>query len=282
MPPEQDTPRQAIRRGTSREPIHEPGQRSLDTRLLRMPTECEERDGRGINLGEAPHTERNAIAGIPPTTRTHTVEEHADAQLDPLEVDSLPVDTAVLDCRSAIRLKAVGNTQLVVPPTQLHPYFVGSNRTRWSTARNFQRQNQFASRLLRRLASGSPMQALGLASDRHQVSTARAVTQQPSARLQRRRANFRPCAANPRWRAMLVRGRRVRSCRNARIARQAGSVARSPPSALRPRGSGCRAISISCNPCRRPSGFHPSLIVLADPSCPPFAAARAPDVSNAF
>ena len=49
--------------------------------------------------------------------------------------------------RNAIMLIAVGTTQLVVPGSQLQPYFAGSNLTSLSFW-NFQRQNQFASRPL--------------------------------------------------------------------------------------------------------------------------------------
>src|ERR1017187_1370212 len=87
-----------------------------------------------------------------------------------------------LTCRSAITLKAVGIAQLVVPPTQLHPYFVGSNCTLWSMARNLQRQSQFASRPF-------ALSSQRIADFKRSVScptaiklrTARDVVQQPSA-----------------------------------------------------------------------------------------------------
>src|SRR5207244_6094358 len=49
-------------------------------------------------------------------------------------------------CFSVIREKAVGTTQLTVPGNHGHPYLSGSNRTRRSTVRNFQFQNQWLSR----------------------------------------------------------------------------------------------------------------------------------------
>ena len=86
----------------------------------------------------------------------------------------------VLDCRSAIRLKAVGMAQLVVPGTQLHPYFAGSNPTRLSTVWNFQRQNQFASRpfasINQWIADARPAVSRPTFM---RVIAARAVTQQP-------------------------------------------------------------------------------------------------------
>jgi hypothetical protein len=62
-----------------------------------VPGKREQCNGRGINVGGALHTERNAVTRIPPTTRAHTVEEHADAQLNPLNNDSLQIDTPVPD-----------------------------------------------------------------------------------------------------------------------------------------------------------------------------------------
>ena len=58
--------------------------------------------------------------------------------------------------RNAIILIAVGTTQLVVPGSQLQPYFVGSNFTSLSTFWNFQRQNQFASRPLLSISQQTP------------------------------------------------------------------------------------------------------------------------------
>ena len=57
-----------------------------------------------------------------------------------------PAERRGFALRRAIRLKAVGITQLVVPPIQFQPYFAGSNRTSRSTSRNFNCQSRSHSR----------------------------------------------------------------------------------------------------------------------------------------
>jgi hypothetical protein len=85
-------------------------------------------------------------------------------------------------CRSAIMLKAVGMTQLVVPDTQLHPYFVGSNFTRLSKVWNFQRQNRLYSRPLALSNHSTPETTTACSRPIvRRAKTARAVAQQPLA-----------------------------------------------------------------------------------------------------
>jgi hypothetical protein len=47
--------------------------------------------------GEYGTPERHTVTGIPPTTRAHSVEEHQNTEVDPLDDRSRTIDDAAMD-----------------------------------------------------------------------------------------------------------------------------------------------------------------------------------------
>src|SRR5262249_31377655 len=113
-----------------------------------VPGKCEQRDSRGIDIRGVPTPNADPFPAFhPPLGHTRS-----SSMLLPIAMRSSSSGVLfrpwLLDCLRAIRLNAVGMTQLVVANTQLQPYFAGSNWTLLSTVLNFQRQNHFDSRPL--------------------------------------------------------------------------------------------------------------------------------------
>src|SRR5258708_9030927 len=63
--------------------------------LLVAPTKCQERDGRGINVRSVWHAERHSVAGIPPSTWAHSINQHPDAHVDSFDRASALPETTV-------------------------------------------------------------------------------------------------------------------------------------------------------------------------------------------
>ena len=87
------------------------------------------------------HAKRYAIAGIPTAAWTRSIEQHLDAQLDPLWL-SFAADCCFPAIRSAKTANAVGMTQLAVSGAQFQPNLSGSKLTCVSTVLNFHRHSQ--------------------------------------------------------------------------------------------------------------------------------------------
>jgi hypothetical protein len=56
----------------------------LDTGLVLVPSKCEQRYGRGVDVCRVSHPERRSVARVPPTAWAHSLKQHVHTDLDAL------------------------------------------------------------------------------------------------------------------------------------------------------------------------------------------------------